>query len=216
VSRASKPVISPRKKPRQARSTQLVDDIVEAAIRVLLREGGSHFTTVKVAEEAGVSVGSLYQYFPNKAALLFRLQADEWKETWEGVEAILDDEARAPRDRLARAVLVFFRSERQDAALRAALDEAGAPFRETPEASALGERVTKRMRAFVAAVIPGTPREVRVLAADVVRTSMATVAEAITTRGMSRTEVDAWARASAEMYWSYLEALAARAREEAQ
>ncbi|MEO7110970.1 MAG: helix-turn-helix domain-containing protein, partial [Polyangiaceae bacterium] len=60
-----KPQITARKTPIQDRSTQVVDDILEAAIRVLIREGGARFTTVRVAEEAGVSVGSLYQYFPN-------------------------------------------------------------------------------------------------------------------------------------------------------
>jgi len=215
VSRAvkpAKPAISARKRPRQARSTQLVDDILEAAIRVLLRDGGARFTTIKVAEEAGVSVGSLYQYFPNKAALLFRLQADELLETWEGIAALLDDESHPPRERLERAVVAFFRSERQEAALRAALDEAGAPFREAPEARALAERVTNKMRAFVDQVTPGAPREARVLAADVIRTSMATVAETITTRGRTRAEVDAVARASADMYFCYLEALTARSR----
>jgi AcrR family transcriptional regulator len=210
ASRASNPVLSPRKKPRQVRSTQLVDDILEAALRVLLRDGGARFTTVTVAREAGVSVGSLYQYFPNKAALLFRLQADEWLETWSGIEAILDDETRTPRERLARAVFAFFRSERQEAALRAALDAVGATFRDAPEAHALGEKVTRKIRAFVDGVVPRVPRESRTAAADVIRTSMAAVAEMITTRGRSLADVDACARASADMYSSYLEALAAR------
>ena len=79
--RPRKPAISPRKAPQQARSSQMVADILEAALRVLAREGAARFTTVRVAEEAGVSVGSLYQYFPNKEALLYRLQTDEWQST---------------------------------------------------------------------------------------------------------------------------------------
>jgi AcrR family transcriptional regulator len=212
VARGSKPVILGRKKPRQARSTQLVDDIVEAALRVLMREGGARFTTVRVAAEAGVSVGSLYQYFPNKAALLFRLQADEWEETWGGVEAIFTDTTRPPRERLERAVVAFFRSERQEAALRAALEEAGAPFRETPEAHAIGVRTKKTLGVFVAEAIPDVAPEARTLAADVILMAMGSVAETITTRGYPRAELDVWARASAEMYWSYLAALDAAAR----
>ena len=50
--------------------------ILEAAIQVLHKEGAARFTMARVAAKAGVSVGSLYQYFPNKAALLFRLQSD--------------------------------------------------------------------------------------------------------------------------------------------
>jgi AcrR family transcriptional regulator len=61
--------ISPRKSPRQARAKATVDAIVEATIQVLVDEGYRKFTTLRVAERAGVSVGTLYQYYPNKAAL---------------------------------------------------------------------------------------------------------------------------------------------------
>src|SRR6478609_9523945 len=73
--------ISSRKQPQQARSSELVSTILQAAIQVLAKEGAQRFTTARVAEKAGVSVGSLYQYFPNKAAILFRLQSDEWLQT---------------------------------------------------------------------------------------------------------------------------------------
>ena len=71
--------ISSRKQPQQTRSAELVATILEAAVQVLAKEGAQRFTTARVAEKAGVSVGSLYQYFPNKAAILFRLQSDEWR-----------------------------------------------------------------------------------------------------------------------------------------
>ena len=73
--------ISTRKQPKQSRSEALVATILEAAVRVLAEEGAQRFTTARVAERAGVSVGSLYQYFPNKASILYRLQSDEWKQT---------------------------------------------------------------------------------------------------------------------------------------
>src|ERR1041384_3839555 len=66
--------ISSRNLPKQARSTDLVAAVLEAAVQVLAKEGAQRFTTARVAEKAGVSVGSLYQYFPNKPAILFRLQ----------------------------------------------------------------------------------------------------------------------------------------------
>jgi AcrR family transcriptional regulator len=59
-----------RKEPRQARSKAMVDAIVQAGARVLGDRGWAGFTTNKVAEVAGVSIGSLYQYFPNKLALI--------------------------------------------------------------------------------------------------------------------------------------------------
>jgi AcrR family transcriptional regulator len=60
-----------RKQPQQARSQVTVDAIFEATIQVLLTEGLQRLTTIRVAEKAGVSVGTLYQYFPQKQALLF-------------------------------------------------------------------------------------------------------------------------------------------------
>jgi AcrR family transcriptional regulator len=62
-----------RKEPRQARSVATVDAILVATARVLTRDGYDHASTNKVAEEAGVSVGSLYQYFPSKEALVAAL-----------------------------------------------------------------------------------------------------------------------------------------------
>lgn len=61
--------VNPRKSPRQARAKVTVDAIVEATIQVLLDEGYESFTTARVADRAGVSIGTLYQYYPNKAAL---------------------------------------------------------------------------------------------------------------------------------------------------
>lgn len=64
------PPLIPRKKPQQARSAVTLAAIGEAAIQVLLAEGLERTTTTRVAARAGVSVGSLYQYFPDKRSLL--------------------------------------------------------------------------------------------------------------------------------------------------
>ena len=94
--------ISSRKQPKQARSNELVAAILEAAVQVLAKEGAQRFTTARVAEKAGVSVGSLYQYFPNKAAILFRLQSDEWRQTTELLRGILEDVRQAAARTVAR------------------------------------------------------------------------------------------------------------------
>lgn len=61
--------LDPRKSPKQARSAATVEVILEAAARILESKGLSGYTTNAVADKAGVSVGSLYQYFPGKDAL---------------------------------------------------------------------------------------------------------------------------------------------------
>ena len=71
--RTPKPKISPRKQPTQARSQRTVNIILQAATRVLTKESLAGFNTNRIAEVAGISVGSLYQYFPNKDALVTAL-----------------------------------------------------------------------------------------------------------------------------------------------
>ncbi|RVT93307.1 TetR/AcrR family transcriptional regulator [Sphingomonas crocodyli] len=66
-------LLRPRKTPQQARSTATIEAIHIATIQVLLAGGVGRLTTTRVAERAGVSVGTLYQYFPHKQALLFAL-----------------------------------------------------------------------------------------------------------------------------------------------
>ncbi|MFO0661883.1 MAG: TetR/AcrR family transcriptional regulator [Polyangiaceae bacterium] len=64
---------TPRKQPTQSRSQATVEAILSATARILVRDGYEHASTNRVAEEAGVSVGSLYQYFPGKEALVAAL-----------------------------------------------------------------------------------------------------------------------------------------------
>jgi AcrR family transcriptional regulator len=70
MKRMSADSLIPRKKPQQRRSRHTIEAVFEATIQVLLANGYEKVTTIQIAERAGVSVGSLYQYFPNKRALL--------------------------------------------------------------------------------------------------------------------------------------------------
>ncbi len=72
-SMGTKRLVSPRKAPTQRRSRELVDTILKATTRVLVKEGYEGCNTNRIAEVAGVSVGSVYQYFPNKEALVTRV-----------------------------------------------------------------------------------------------------------------------------------------------
>jgi AcrR family transcriptional regulator len=65
--------LMPRKLPRQARATATVDAVFEATLQVLVTDGPHRLTTTRVARRAGVSVGTMYQYFPHKQALFYAL-----------------------------------------------------------------------------------------------------------------------------------------------
>ncbi len=78
--------LKPRKTPVQARSTASVEAILQATVQVLLKDGKSKLTTTRVAARAGVSVGTLYQYFPNKSSLLQALLKEHLENVAEAVE----------------------------------------------------------------------------------------------------------------------------------
>ena len=100
-----------RKKPQQVRSKLMVENILEASIRVLQNFPHEKFTTNRVAEAAGISVGSLYQYYPNKRALLMELEIRAVNEMIENVEQMLFDTSRPSEERLYRAIEYFFVTE---------------------------------------------------------------------------------------------------------
>jgi len=79
--------LKPRKKPRQARSAATVDAIFEATIQVLRTDGFTGLTTTRVASRAGVSVGTMYQYFPHKDALLYAVLEDYLEDVVVAIEA---------------------------------------------------------------------------------------------------------------------------------
>ena len=86
---ASKPSsnLTPRKRPRQARATVTLNAIFEATIQVLVTEGPHRLTTTRVAHRAGVSVGTMYQYFPHKQSLFYAVNERYLNVLAEKVEA---------------------------------------------------------------------------------------------------------------------------------
>lgn len=183
---------------------RLVADILEAAIRVLERHGATGFTTTRVADDAGISVGSLYQYFPNKKAILFRLQADEWRQTMDRLAEVLDDSRMAPLERLRAAVRMYFRSECDEAAFRGALEDAAPLYRAAPESRAHIQESRELMRRFVANAIPNAPANECAHAADFIGTVMSAVGHAISSQDRPRAQVDRFAAAIGDMLCAYL------------
>ena len=100
-----------RKKPKQTRSKLMVDNILEASIRVLKQYPYHQFTTNRVAEAAGISIGSLYQYFPNKQSILLELEIKVVNAMIENVEKFLFEDKFKPEQRLYHAIEYFFVTE---------------------------------------------------------------------------------------------------------
>lgn len=196
--------ISSRKQPKQARSNDLVAAVLQAAVQVLAKEGAQRFTTARVAEKAGVSVGSLYQYFPNKAAILFRLQSDEWRQTTEMLGAILGDAARPPFERLRRLVHAFIRSECDEAAVRVALDDAAPLYRDAPEARQARAAADRIFEAFMREVLPEASNATREIAGNLITTTMSTVGKQFSESPRTPREIKAYADAMADMFCAYL------------
>lgn len=202
-----RPQISSRKQPQQARSAGLVAAILEAAVQVLAKEGAARFTTARVAEKAGVSVGSVYQYFPNKAAILFRLQADEWQQTQDMLRSILSDASQPPLARLRTLVHAFIRSECEEAGMRSALHDAAPLYRDAPEAQAMRANADGIIDAFMQEVLPQAPPERRALAGDMVTDTMAALGSQFSASPRTEAEMKAYADAMSDMFCAYLQAL---------
>jgi AcrR family transcriptional regulator len=88
---AVRPQTTPRKSPRQERARATVEAILSATAQLLVRDGYERTSTNRVATAAGVSIGSLYQYFPSKEALVAALIEHHGKE----MQVVLEREGEA-------------------------------------------------------------------------------------------------------------------------
>lgn len=199
--------ISSRKQPQQARSTELVAAILEAATQVLAKEGATRFTTARVAEKAGVSVGSVYQYFPNKAAILFRLQSDEWQQTTQMLCDILDKTEVPPLTRLRSLVHAFIHSECEEAQMRVALNDAAPLYRDAPEAVEVRAAGQQAFEAFMLELLPDVPEATRALACDLVLGTLSSVGKDFSARPRTATEIEVYADGMADMFHAYINTL---------
>lgn len=140
----------PRKTPIQARSTVTVEAISEATIQVLLSHGAERLTTTRVAERAGVSVGTLYQYYPNKQALLFAVLEKHMNNVAAKVEAACERACHKPLAEMIQEMVEAFvdaKMERADisVALYRVSANVGGPM--------LIKRVNQRSRRAVEAML---------------------------------------------------------------
>ncbi len=155
---ATRPRTNPRKSPTQNRSKVTVDAILGATARILKKEGYDRASTNKIAEAAGVSVGSLYQYFPSKEALVAALIERHTAEMTQLLEATAVALVDAPIPIAVREVIrVMIEIHRIDPALHRVLVE---------QVPRLGRRhrveeVTSRSRVLICAYLEQRKTRIR-------------------------------------------------------
>ena len=143
--------MEPRKTPVQARSAASVEAILQATIQVLLKEGKSKLTTTRVAQRAGVSVGTLYQYFPNKSALLQALLKAHLDSVALAVEQACEAAHGTTLETIAETVCsAFMRAKFRNLGAGAALYSVSDDVEGKRLAKAMHSRATKAMGAAFA------------------------------------------------------------------
>jgi AcrR family transcriptional regulator len=144
----------PRKTPIQGRSTVTVEAISEATIQVLLSHGAERLTTTRVAERAGVSVGTLYQYYPNKQSLLFAVLEHHMNKVAARVEAACESACHKPLAEMIREMVeAFVDAKMERAAISVALYRVSADV----GGPTLIKRVSQRSRKAVEAMLQTAP-----------------------------------------------------------
>jgi AcrR family transcriptional regulator len=122
LTQSSHVILEPRKSPVQARSVASVEAILDATIQVLLKIGKERLTTTRVALRAGVSVGTLYQYFPNKSALLQAALKRHMDEITEAIELVCEEQSgRTLREMVTALLTAFLEAKMRDVKISVAL-----------------------------------------------------------------------------------------------
>lgn len=114
---AAPAALKPRKRPQQRRATATLEAIFEATIQLLVKEGIARLTTTRVAERAGVSVGTMYQYFPHKQALIYAVNEHYLDSLAERIEATCrDHHGRTAADMVEALIETYWqaKTERPD------------------------------------------------------------------------------------------------------
>jgi len=172
-----RPCTTPRKKPRQERSVATVDAILDATARVLCSTGYDRASTNRIALAAGVSVGSLYQYFPSKEALVAALAARHMASMTALIRAKLSEVAKAPMAMAVRSIIAaMFEAHAVDPRLHKVLIE------EVPRIGRLENLrvVENEVEVLVAALLEARKRELRRTNVEAMALLLVTVVEAAT------------------------------------
>jgi AcrR family transcriptional regulator len=193
-----------RKQPRQRRSAATVEALVEAAARILADEGAAALTTNRVAKRAGVSIGSLYQYFPNRFALLRALVEREHRRALAARPAAIDDPSLPLATRM-RAV-VDWHCDVHGSPVARGLRELVASAVPAPLRARYAASRARRVRATVGALVSSLPGRDPARAAFVVDVCLDALADVAAARRPSWLRDAALREEIALLLTRYLEA----------
>ncbi len=201
----------PRKTPLQARSTETVSAILQATVQVLLKDGKSKLTTTRIAERAGVSVGTLYQYFPNKTSLLQTLLREHLDGTALALEIACAAAHGAPLRKMAEAIVTaFVEAKCRDLDASAALYSVSDDVEGKRLARSLHARAPKAMAAMFATARKKVIKQPEMVAATLFG-AMTGVSRAMLDREVTRSTKAAMQEQLTVLARAYLEASAERA-----
>lgn len=168
-------LLEPRKSPVQARSTASVQAILEATVQVLLSVGKERLTTTRVAHRAGVSVGTLYQYFPNKSSLLQAALRNHLESVYGAIEQACRKERGSPLARMAmRVVNTFLEAKMKDLKTSMALYSVSSDVEGWKIAHQIGTRVNKTIVAMLTTAPEPLEKDPQIVAA-MIQSAMAGV-----------------------------------------
>ena len=206
----SSAALEPRKSPVQARSAASVEAILEATVQVLLQVGKEQLTTTRVAARAGVSVGTLYQYFPNKSAMLQAVLRRHLNETSSAVETVCAEQRGKPVEQMATALMTaFLAAKMHDAKTSAALYSVSSDVDGAKIAQQMGARSPKAIAGMLDSTEPPLPTDTR-LAASMLYGMMVGVSRRLLESGSPEKQLPAIREELIFVARAYLRACAAR------
>jgi uncharacterized protein YqfB (UPF0267 family) len=147
------------------------------------------FTTLKIAQKAGISIGSLYQYYANKEAILFSLHKKEWLETISKLESIIKAKDIPSSKKIEILILNFFESEFQERKMRNTLISTGLLLKNTPEYISLENQAIKLVRKLLKEIYPNLKNKELNFKAEYLFVKITSIAENASSRVNSLNEM---------------------------
>jgi AcrR family transcriptional regulator len=203
-------LLEPRKSPVQARSAASVDAILEATIQVLLSVGKERLTTTRVASRAGVSVGTLYQYFPNKSALLQAALKRHLTQVTDAVELVCKEQKGKTLEQMVTAlVATFLDAKMKDAKTSVALYSVSSDVDGARIVQQMGVRTNKAIVLMLASAREPLTTDPQ-LVASVLQGTMAGVSRRLLESGAAEKQFDTLRRELIILACAYVEACSSR------